>query len=1735
MLPRSPIPGAAAPPGPTRALRSSAAAADVAPIHSPAARAWLEARLRDTSAPGASTSAPAQDPDQTGPAAHAQTGATARALGTAFRRDAAPDGAAVTRFTRQVEIQRRPMWSSLSVAATREFLRLEQQYQILAQAQGLPHIPLHELVDGRLLPALPGFVDDVLGEDTVLSPVEDIVSVDSADEWERTLREAIEYYLNEPKLLVNVSLDDMMQHLAAEVWWDLSLPTLVEARATFKAQFDSCLHAHSMREELFKSRKIEKRVVTFLVGLLRPISWRRHVMGQLERLDINTVSAFFSYLKEEDKGYLAFRSASSVPASQFRVARSHGHGLMSASGGGAGAGGPGSARLPPSPCSRCGGPHWNRDCTRPSGPGAPPVARPPRFAPPAVPPARAYVPLAARPAPNPCMHCGGPHWNRDCPSAPRSGGASGSPPRPYRAPPGPAPRGGTPGYRARRCHPDAVSDGVLAVNANVMVPFCLDTGCLVSYISPQHAELLRAAAPASVAVVPLATPIVIDTPIPGSTMTATSQLVFSAPSTLRSRSGDEHLVTPVLYISVGMDNREVLLGRDVYGALSQAFRDSILLPEPTINVSTDNAWSDLPVLLDAATHTQRTRALHATPPEAPDEYDVDGGVDVGAVDPDEVRAALERALSAASAQGMSDYNVNRLRVAVMGPLFDCFRTQLGPDPPADVPPVRMEFEPDSTFPRQAPRRYSQEASVFINEQMATLERYGYVVKDNFATIASPAYPVRKAGADPNSAPNKRLRLTIDLRHVNKKTRRHLQPLPRPETFVERLGGYRFLGKVDLHGAYWQLPLHEDSQRFFCIMTDQGIWRSNRVLQGGVNGSGPMQSAMYDTLGPLCHTACEIFQDDIAVKAKTEDELVDNFINVLTALHVRRFKVNANKVTFYEARILFVGRVFTADGVHFNPDFINTVANMPCPSSASDLQQFLATANWMRQAVGRYAELVAPLQAILTAALRVVPGASKAARARLCLRDHGWTSTHDDCVARIKSAIVQATMLSYPRPDYAVCVFTDASDLYWSGIVTQCLPSELEKPILDQQHLPLAFFSGPFQGAALRYAMVEKEGLAMVATCTKASYLLHRTGPVHLFTDHRNNVALYSQDPAVLASSRPAADRISRWQSYMRSFNFTIHAISTTDNVASDIFTRWAATPLSPDAPADGPPPLLRMSVRRVATRSAVQAAAVPAAPLPTGAGAGAGGAPAPAMVVPAVLAVAVPVAAAVPDPTVDSPFSPSSILDFDVHDAPSESEILAAQAAAGPVPPGVTVQPDGTWTSPSGALYVCDTRHLRLRLCIVAHQGSACHRGALTTLYCLRHYFWWPSMVDDVALFVSNCLHCIRIRTGKVVPRPLLSTAHATGPNQMLAFDFLYIRPVPASGAHNYSYVLTITDTYSKFCDLVPCSACDTASVVQALLRWFSLFGIVKYWCSDSATHFKNRVMAALCGLLGGDHHFTAPYASWSNGRVERLQHVVLLGLKALCVSACLSEDDWPSWLPLVVSTINHSPSATLGGLCPVTVHTGLPPTNPLAVIFLPDARDLVNVAPSVADIRAHTESVASELHAFHDRVDAVRPRTRPPQRGEVPVDFEIGSYVLVAKHGPSARDKLRPIWSGPARVVDAPSPLVFTVEDLITSARTDVHAAFIKSYADSQLVVSPQLLAFVAHCGRGYIVESIIDHKILPAQLLVRWEGFSEPTWEPLATVFHDTPVSVRLYARTLDDPAQRLLLLGLLRDLAA
>jgi Integrase zinc binding domain len=101
---------------------------------------------------------------------------------------------------------------------------------------------------------------------------------------------------------------------------------------------------------------------------------------------------------------------------------------------------------------------------------------------------------------------------------------------------------------------------------------------------------------------------------------------------------------------------------------------------------------------------------------------------------------------------------------------------------------------------------------------------------------------------------------------------------------------------------------------------------------------------------------------------------------------------------------------------------------------------------------------------------------------------------------------------------------------------------------------------------------------------------------------------------------------------------------------------------------------------------------------------------------------------------------------------------------------------------------------LQLRLCVEAHCCSAGHRAYEATLGAIKEYVAWTTMAKDVKVFVQNCLHCVATIPGDKVPRPLSTQLHATKPNEILHFNFLYIG---LSRDGKYQYLLLLKDDLS--------------------------------------------------------------------------------------------------------------------------------------------------------------------------------------------------------------------------------------------------------------------------------------------------------------------------------------------------
>ena len=89
-------------------------------------------------------------------------------------------------------------------------------------------------------------------------------------------------------------------------------------------------------------------------------------------------------------------------------------------------------------------------------------------------------------------------------------------------------------------------------------------------------------------------------------------------------------------------------------------------------------------------------------------------------------------------------------------------------------------------------------------------------------------------------------------------------------------------------------------------------------------------------------------------------------------------------------------------------------------------------------------------------------------------------------------------------------------------------------------------------------------------------------------------------------------------------------------------------------------------------------------------------------------------------------------------------------------------------------------------------------------------------------------------------------------------------------------------DDLSIFVSLEPAEACIAEVTAKHLLNWCKTVGVPRVWVSDTATHFKNRMITQLSDTLKVDYRFAVAYTPWSNSTCERMVREVIRALKSI-------------------------------------------------------------------------------------------------------------------------------------------------------------------------------------------------------------------------------------------------------------
>jgi RNase H-like domain found in reverse transcriptase len=210
---------------------------------------------------------------------------------------------------------------------------------------------------------------------------------------------------------------------------------------------------------------------------------------------------------------------------------------------------------------------------------------------------------------------------------------------------------------------------------------------------------------------------------------------------------------------------------------------------------------------------------------------------------------------------------------------------------------------------------------------------------------------------------------------------------------------------------------------------------------------------------------------------------------------------------------------------------------------------------MRSAIPNCSKRVTPLQAALAKVFEGKSRRTQKSAAAVSLL-HLWGPEEQAAFKDLQAAIMESMTLALPDPDKRICVLTDVLDRFYAGLVTQIDEEQLDLPMEEQDHQPLAFLSCEFKSAQLRWIVPEKEGFAIVDTVTKVDYLLLSHDEFSILSDHLNLTYIYNPLSADPTLARHVVHKLQRWVLKMSVFSYRIDYVMGELSYWTDLTTRW---------------------------------------------------------------------------------------------------------------------------------------------------------------------------------------------------------------------------------------------------------------------------------------------------------------------------------------------------------------------------------------------------------------------------------------------------------------------------------------------------------------------------------------------------------------------------------------------------
>ncbi len=279
---------------------------------------------------------------------------------------------------------------------------------------------------------------------------------------------------------------------------------------------------------------------------------------------------------------------------------------------------------------------------------------------------------------------------------------------------------------------------------------------------------------------------------------------------------------------------------------------------------------------------------------------------------------------------------------------------------AQLPPHRpwdcaIDLFPGEPVPRGKIYPLSLPEQKAMEEYIKEALRQGYIVPSTSPAASSFFFVAKK---------DRGLRPCIDYRALNNITVKFRYPLPLVPAALEHLRGATIFTKLDLHSAYNLIRIRQGDEWKTAFLTPTGHYEYRVMPYGLVNAPSIFQDFMHEVLREFLHRFVIVYIDDILIYTRSPAEHRHHVAEVLKQLRKFHLFLKAEKCTFHQPTIQFLGYIIDSGGIRMDEGKVEAISSWPIPTTIKELQRFLGFSNFYRRFILNYSTITSPLTNLL---------------------------------------------------------------------------------------------------------------------------------------------------------------------------------------------------------------------------------------------------------------------------------------------------------------------------------------------------------------------------------------------------------------------------------------------------------------------------------------------------------------------------------------------------------------------------------------------------------------------------------------------------------------------------------------------------------------------------------------------------------------------------------------------------